>query len=114
MSKWGTFGHILEGIGRAADPRIGQAIDAGKALHSAKSSSERVTAIMQEMDASLSLAGDISGKAALSDPALAALAKKYVEDGLALHAYIEAHKAKAATASASAADLGIVTGSTGE
>jgi hypothetical protein len=95
MSKLGTFLHIVEGIGRVADPRIAQAIDAGKAIAHAKGA-DRVSAVMTEIDTSLDLAGDLSGKAAVSDPALRALVKKYVEDGIALHAYIESHKAQQA------------------
>jgi hypothetical protein len=113
MSKFSTLAHILEGVGRVVDPRIGQAIDAGKAIAHAKSGDERAAAVMAEIEASLALAGDYTGKAALQDPALAALAKKYIEDGIALHAYIEAHKAKQPVAS-SAAQLGVLHGSTGE
>lgn len=106
--KAATFLHVLEGIGRAVDPRIGAAIDAGKALAHAKSADDRAAAILAEVDNGLQLAGDLSGKDAIADPALRALIEKYVRDGFELHAYIEAHKAAAAPAAAGA------TGSTGE
>lgn len=109
-NKASTFLHILEGIGRAVDPRIGTAIDGVKAIHDAKGDA-RVAAILREVDTSLELAGDYSGKDAISDPALRALLRKYVEDGQALHAYIETHKAKPVAGDVTGQ---VTTGSTGE
>lgn len=94
MSKGATFLHILEGIGRVADPRIGMVIDGVEAARAAKTGTEKAADIEAAITQSLAVAGDYSGQAALSDPALAALTRKYIDDGLALHAYIEAHKAQ--------------------
>jgi hypothetical protein len=113
--KWKTFGKAAEVIARMAVPHAGEVIDAGKAIAHAHSSGDRALAIMTEIDAALDAAGDLSGKSAVNDPALRALLHKYVEDGLALHQYIEAHKAAAAPfVQETAADLGIFHGSTGE
>lgn len=106
MSKWGTFGHLIEGIAAVTVPGAAQVIKAAHVIHD-QHGQPRADAILDLIDGSLTAAGDLSGKAALSDPGLRALAKKYAEDGLALHAMIEAAKKKQAAPAA-------VSGSTGE
>lgn len=108
-----TFGHIAEGIARIAYPPAGAIIDGAKAIHN-DHGPDRSADILAEIDASLVAAGDLSGKSVLADPAVRALAQKYAEDGIALHFLIEAKKKAAALAPATAADLGLPAGSTGE
>jgi hypothetical protein len=103
LGKLKTFARIVDPILRATVPGASEAIDAGKAIVHAKTDQERAAAVIAEIDADLQAAGDLSGKAALADPMLRALLHQYVQDGFALHQYIEAHKANAAALDGSSA-----------
>lgn len=108
-----TFAHVAEGIARIAYPPAGAIIDGAKAIHD-DHGPDRSIDILAEIDSSLVAAGDLTGKSVLADPAVRALAQKYAQDGLALHALIEAKKAAKLAAPATGADLGVPAGSTGE
>ncbi len=99
MSKT-TILHVLDMFGHAVDPRVGAAIDAGKAIAHAGSDVDRSAAIIEAVNEGLQVAGDYSGKDALGDPALQALLDKYIRDGFELRAFIDAKKKAAAAVAA--------------
>jgi hypothetical protein len=111
--KWKTLGHVFEGVARVVYPPAGTIIDGAKAIKAAHGE-DRAAALLEEIDTSLVTAGDLSGKAALADPAVRALARKWAQDGLELHDLIEQTKKAITNRPATAAELGAPAGSTGD
>jgi hypothetical protein len=105
--KWTTLGHVFEGVARIVYPPAGAIIDGAKAIKNSHDA-DRTTALLEEIDNSLVAAGDLSGKAALADPTVRALARKWAQDGLELHDLIEQTKQALKAKPATAAELGVL------